>query len=108
MPCFIRDQGNQARRVEIRRRQVNRNIEVRIVAEEITEIVKHLFDDIIGNALNHPLFFRQRNKLCRAHHRAIKPRPAQQRFGTDAAVIFNINDRLIMNAQLALIERAVQ
>ncbi|MNS37163.1 hypothetical protein D3C72_693700 [compost metagenome] len=81
---------------------------MRIITEEITQIVKHLFDNVVGDALNHSLFLCQWNKFSGAHHLTVKSGPAQQRFGTHTAVIFNINDRLIVNAQLALIKCAMQ
>ncbi|SAD21379.1 Uncharacterised protein [Enterobacter cloacae] len=74
----------------------------------MAQIAEHLLNDVIRNALNHPLFFCQGNKFRRAHNLTVESRPAQQRLCPHALVIFNINDGLIMDAQLAFIQRPVQ
>ncbi|MNZ85277.1 hypothetical protein D3C78_1040590 [compost metagenome] len=74
---FIRDQSDEARRVEIGGRQVNGDIKMRVVPQKMPEIVKDLFNNIIGNPLDHALFFCQWNKLGGTHHLTIKTRPTE-------------------------------
>ena len=73
---LLRNHGDQPRGVEIRGRQVNRNIEMRVLGQEMAQIAEHFLNDVIRNPLAHPLIFSQRNKLSRAHHLPVKTRPA--------------------------------
>ena len=73
---LVGNHGDQPRGVEIRGRQVNRNIEMRMLGQEMAQIVEHLLNDIVRNPLAHSLIFRQRDKLSRAHHLPVKARPA--------------------------------
>lgn len=94
--------------MEIRRREIDGYIQLWMAGQKLTHFIKQFIHHVVRDTGNHAFIFRQRNKLRRVHHRTVKPVPAQQRFRPNAAVIFNIDNRLVVQAQLAAAQSPLQ
>ena len=100
--------GRETRLDQVRRRQVDRDVQLGMLAQQLALLLQYLADHPAGDRGDLPAVLGLRDEQVRAHPLAIGATPAQQRLGTHAAAAGQVHQRLVVQLELIAPQRLLQ